>query len=127
MNTRNILIRLATKAAHDSEFRRARVGACIVRGGRVLSVGCNRIGYSSFHLHRRFPESIHAEAQAILELLKRKRLNELANSTIYVSRIGKDGRTRRARPCINCLRLIESVGIRKVVYTVDNGTEELRI
>lgn len=119
------MIRLATKAAKGSKFVRARVGAVIVRGNRVLATGCNRIGYSRLLPDRAFPESIHAEQQAILQLLKERRQHEMVGSTMYVSRVNNLGMARLSRPCDSCQRLIESVGIRKVIYTTDTGIEEL--
>ena len=115
------MIHIATKRAKESKFERARVGACIVRGGRILSSGVNRIGYSRYRLDRRFPESIHAEVAAIVELLKARRSHELVGSTLYVSRIDAGGSPRMARPCSYCQRIIESVGIRKVFYTTNKG------
>ena len=120
------MIRLATKKAKESKFGRARVGACICSGGRILSSGVNRIGYSRYRLDRRFPESIHAEVAAIVELLKARRSHELVGSTLYVSRIDASGAPRMARPCSNCQRIIEAVGIRKVFYTTNEGTVCLR-
>ena len=119
------MIRLATKIARESKFERARMGAVVVRGGRVLSTGCNRIGFSKYLRDRKFDESVHAEAQAILGLLKRNKLDLLAGSTLYVSRVNNSGTARYARPCPACQRLCESVGIRKVIYTTNTGTEEL--
>lgn len=118
-------IRLATKQAKESKFVRARVGAVIVRGNRVLSTGCNRIGYSHFLRNRPFPESIHAEQQAITGLLKERRGHELVGSTMYVSRVNNSGAARLSRPCSYCQRLIEAVGIRRVIYTTNTGVEEL--
>ena len=118
------MIRIATKVAHDSKFRRARVGAVIVMGSRVLSVGCNHIGYSHFLPNRPYPESMHAEMQAIVELLKKRRQDELIGATIYVSRIGRNGMVRLARPCRHCDILIRAVGINKVVFTTNEGVGE---
>lgn len=117
------MIRIASKIAAKSKFKRARVGACIVKSGRVLAVGYNRIGYSKHFRDKKYPHSIHAEEQAILQLLKENRLDDLANSTIYVSRLGRAGSTRMARPCSACSLLIRSMGIGKVVYTTNNGVE----
>ena len=119
------MIRIATKQAKRSQFVRARVGAVIVRGGRVLARGCNRIGYSYILRDRKFPESVHAEAQAILELLKTWRWQQLVGSNLYVSRINNSGITRLARPCLACQRLIKSVGIRKVFYTTNTGSKQM--
>ena len=119
------MIRIAIKIAHESKFKRARVGAVVVRGNRVLSTGCNRIGFSKYLPNRSFRESVHAEAQAILELLKHKRGNELVGSTMYISRINNSGVARFSKPCSFCSRLIESVGIKRVFYTTNIGVARL--
>ncbi len=119
------MIRLATLKARESNFERARVGAIIVRGHRIISSGVNRIGYSRFLVDRKFPESIHAEQQAIIELLKKRRHHELVGSDLYVSRINSLGQPRLARPCRDCQRICESVGIRRIFYTTDIGVEQL--
>ena len=113
------VLRIATKVANESRFLRARVGACICKGGRILATGCNRIGFSKYLPDRHFPESIHAEQQAILELLRERRLNDLVGSTIYVSRINNRGEPRLARPCGMCYKLIQSVGISRIIFTTN--------
>lgn len=121
------MLRLAKKLAAKSKFHRARVGAVIVKGARVLATGFNRIGYSKYLPCRPYPESIHAEQQAILSLLRDDRLSDLANSTIYISRILRNNSTGLARPCSVCSDLIRSVGIRRVVYTTVNGEESYEL
>ena len=118
------MIRLASKQASESTFTRARVGAVVVRGSRVLSVGHNRIGYSRMLPNRRFRESIHAEQDAILKLLKARRGDELIGATIYVSRINNSQKPRLSRPCAMCNSLIQAVGIRQVVFTTNEGIAE---
>ena len=122
-------IRYATRTALESKFKRARVGAVITRGSRILSSGCNRIGYSRFIRERHYPESIHAEQQAILRLLH-LRSESLVGSTMYVSRVGAFGEPRLAKPCPMCQKIIEAVGIRRVFYTTGkrgdrDGVEQL--
>ena len=121
------MIHVATKKAHESKFRRARVGAVIAKGHRLLSSGCNRIGYSRLLPGRPYPESIHAEQQAILALLSQRRLDALVGATIYVSRVGRDGSQRLSKPCYICASLIEAVGIHKVVYTTNTGVEQYNV
>lgn len=112
------MLKHATKAASESVFHRARVGAVIAKGERILSTGYNRIGYSRFLRNRPYPESIHAEQAAVLKLLKERRLNDLSGSTIYVSRILRNGHTACALPCGVCNSLLASVGIKEVIYTL---------
>jgi deoxycytidylate deaminase len=110
------MIRIASKQAKKSTHR-YRLGAVIVKGGRVLSTGYNEIRYSK-ELQK---GSIHAEEAAILKLLKAKRLSDLAGSDLYVSRICASGRLGLSRPCSKCMGLIQSVGISKVFYSNDEG------
>lgn len=109
------VLHLANKAAAKSTFR-FKVGAVITKGGRVLSTGTNKIRYSK-HNDRPWP-SVHAEEEAIMKVLKLPDgLAKLAGATIYVSRITADGNIGCAKPCPACQGLIDSVHIRKVIYT----------
>ena len=121
------MIRHATKQAHESIFYRARVCAVIAKGERILSTGHNYLGYSKLLPNRPYPESVHAEQSAILKLLKKRRLNDLAGSTIYVSRVGANGNCRLARPCSSCASLIRAVGISKVSFTSNEGVESYNV
>ncbi len=118
------MIRLANKEATKSRFY-FRLGAVIVKGNRVLSTGHNRIGYCELN---DFKCSKHAEMDAILKLLRKtKGLSSLSGSTIYDSRINHKGETLLAKPCKKCFALIQSVGIKRVIYTTNhNKTETIR-
>lgn len=120
------MIRLANKVAGGSKFARARVGAVITKGGRVISTGVNKIGSSSKlkgkPTHSAF---IHAEEAAILPLLQKGRQHQLVGATIYVSRILKNGTPALSKPCPHCTKLIAAVGIKKVYYTTETGTSKL--
>ena len=114
------MIRLASKLASHSEHK-FRVGAVITKGGRIVSSGFNKVGHPS---DNRIYASVHAEEQAIHYLLQRNRLSDLAGSVIYVSRILANGDVAMARPCNACFKMIQSVGIKRIIYTTDNGIEE---
>jgi len=114
------MIRLATKHANNSTYY-FRLGAVIVKGNRVLSTGHNSISHCSVN---NFKNSRHAEMDAILKLIKKQGgLSSLAGSTLYVSRITKRG-TGLAKPCIKCMDLARSVGVKEVIFTTDNNTTE---
>lgn len=109
-------LNIARKKANESTFTRAKVGAVITKGGRVLISCCNETKYSK-HTGRNWP-SVHAEEQAILRILNAPDgLRKLAGATIYVTRIKKDGSTGLAKPCSKCQALIDSVFIKKVIHT----------
>lgn len=110
------MIHIATRKANESEFTRARVGAVITKGGRVLASACNKLRYSRRN-DRPWP-SMHAEESAILKVLRHPAgLRKLQGATLYVSRVKKDGTCGLAKPCKDCQDLIDSVGIKKVIYT----------
>lgn len=89
----------------------------IVKGGRIVSSGFNRINvHNSRRGYRRYICSVHAEMAAI-------RPNSFYDGcSLYVARIGRAGNYLLSKPCEHCLNLIKSVGIRKIFYTDSNGS-----
>lgn len=119
------MIPRATKEAEKSSFPRTKVGAVITKGGRVLAVGHNQVrGYKSCPTDRVWKNSLHAEQDAILKLLNKKKLASLIGSTLHVSRIKKNGEPGLACPCKTCQLLIDAVGIKVVYFTTNEGTTE---
>lgn len=109
-------LKKASNEALNSTFDRARIGAVIVKGGRVLAAGHNEIRYNK-RTGKAWP-SIHAEEGVILALLRQPNgMKQLAGATIYVSRVLKNGETALAKPCEMCSNLIQAVGIKRVIHT----------
>jgi dCMP deaminase len=107
--------RIASKTALKSPFSQHRVGAVIVKNGRVLSTGYNELRYT-----RELKKlSVHAEEAAILELLKSRRQSSLVGADLYVTRITPGNRVGLAKPCDRCQKLIQATGIRRVFYTTN--------
>lgn len=118
------MFRLARIQSEKATGVKHKLGAVIVKGGRVLSTGYNEIRYSRFVKHT----TVHAEESAIVKLLSRRDLGALQGSDIFVSRTTPGGYSGLARPCSRCMGLIQSVGIKKVHYTTDNGiTESIKL
>lgn len=115
--------RLAKRKAQESPFQKHKLGAVIVKGGRVLSTGYNEIRYTR-ELRK---HSVHAEQAAILRLLKDRRVDALVGSEIYVSRTTPGGRVACAKPCVMCHDLIRSCGLRWVHYTDNEGTKSYKL
>lgn len=113
--------RIAEKQALKSTFQQHRLGAVIVKGGRVLATGYNSRRPSSVL----GTNTLHAEASAILKLMKDRRLSDLVGADIYVTRFTKGGRIGNATPCVDCFNLICSVGIKRIYCTQDDGTTKV--
>lgn len=110
-----------------------KLSAIVTKSGRVLATGRNKT-YSNFITGlKKYSKELWsmnrcAEKDAIERILKHQDgIKHLAGATIYVTRYGKAGETRLAKPCSHCMELIESVGIKRIIYTKVGGTEEIRL
>lgn len=119
---------IAKKIAQESGGPDYKHGAVLVRGGQVVNYSHNCLRpvnwANRFRNHQCGHATQHAELGAILGISRRK----TTGSTIYVARIGSDGHFRLSKPCPMCLQVMEHVGIRKVVYTVnDEHVAEIKL
>lgn len=109
------MISLAVKQANKSTVFRTQHGAVLAKGKRVLGTG-----YNQYKTHTKYGSGfwgwLHAEAVAIRDAV-RKGIDP-AGATLYITRIGDN---RMSKPCEFCQQLIEQYGIRKVIYTDNDG------
>jgi deoxycytidylate deaminase len=101
----NFGIRIATKSPHN--FRHSSI---IIRGGKILSYGHNH-------------NSIHAEVNALNDVWS----NKLLNAYIINFRINREGELRNSFPCDNCVTYAKNKGIRKIVFSTENGFKEIKL
>lgn len=97
-----------------------RVGAILVRSGRVLSVGVNR--------YRNSPSKVdldgvsyHAEEVAL------RRAGSADGATIYVARMTRSGKIGLARPCRRCQATLLEHGVQYAIWTEPTGWGKSRI
>lgn len=96
------------------------LGAVIVKSGRLLSVGTNRVRNDPNNSAMESTEyGIHAEIRALQSLRGNDNSYAAANgATIYIARVtGGKQDVALARPCDNCYTEIRRVGISSIVYT----------
>ncbi|HEY9704232.1 MAG TPA: hypothetical protein V6C58_17405 [Allocoleopsis sp.] len=88
-------------------------GACIIKGGKILSIGHNYI------LTKKIGEkyTVHAEVSAIMKLPKKYK-TKCETYTLVVIRVNRDNEVRLSKPCINCTHAICKSGIRTAIYSV---------
>ena len=113
-------LKMAAKAAEQSGHDKFRHGAVLIKGGSILNIAANSDNHSSFG--QRFRTSPgrathHAELGCVLGLDR----SSTQGSTIYVARVGNDGRWKMSKPCSMCHEVMKYVGVREIVYTVDDG------
>lgn len=116
------MISLSLREASKSTFARAKIGAVIVSGGRVVAKGFNKIRGSKKIKQKRWPSTLHAECDAILNAIKSGCYDDLNRATMYVSHIRPSGTIGNACPCGDCMEVIRGSGkFKKVVFTCGNG------
>ena len=110
----------AKKVATQSEFPDYRHGAVLVKGGSVINTSNNKNNYCSFGMRfrksQRGKATLHAELGCILGV--DKKLTD--GAIVYVARIGKGDDYKLSQPCRMCDAAMRFVGIKKVVFTIDN-------
>lgn len=96
----------AIRAARKSEHR-VRVGAVLISGSHIV-YSYNRIRNSPdiSYVHA----TVHAEMGAI------RRHPKTRGGTIYVARLGSQGRLLPSFPCSRCFPEIVQAGIRRIVW-----------
>jgi deoxycytidylate deaminase len=110
-------IRLAQKLAEKSDYINYRMSCVVVKGGRVIAVGINKLK-SGIVKHPSYgSKAIHAELDAILTIDPEK----LKGATVYVGGITKTGGLLKSAPCPICQSLLREYGIRCVVFHEKTG------
>lgn len=124
MSYQSLLNRAKKEAAKSKHMHK--VGACLYKGGSLLSSGYNQVRLKSIgRTFTNYPESLHAERDACS---KTKRI-KLKGSTICVVRVNNQGKFLLAKPCSDCMDLLTSLGVRKIIYStsVKPFYKEIRI
>lgn len=131
---RNILDNLLV-AAEDVKLpkssNRYRLAAAIIKKNRILGMGINN--YCKSHplqaKYAKHKKAIYpcAEVNSVHNAIKRHGREELRGATIYVARLRYANSKRTelisglAYPCVGCQKHIKELGIKKIIYTLDDG------
>ena len=115
---------IAKETAKLSKDPRTKVGAVIVKGKKLLSVGYNGAPIAMDDsliptsegeglLNQKNTYMVHAELNAILNY--KGQIQDLEGSTVYVT----------VSPCTNCVLVLSQVGIKNVIYLDAYHREEI--
>ena len=124
-NLSNIAIDIALQSEQHYKL-----GCIIIKNGKVVCKNCNEI---RSRLNNKNFVCIHAEINSIHNLLKyEKNPRKLKNYSILVLRIGKDEDgnivLRNAKPCKYCTESIKKYGLKKIIYSNEEGfLEKIKI
>ena len=117
-----------------STFGRVKIGAAVMDDrGWICGYGYNqrRTHPRQYAANKRVGKQIeqpciHAEIDALLvaQSCPTVALGFARLETIYVARLDRNGRLANCRPCAACHSEIVRAGIKRVVFTTENGIEE---
>ncbi len=113
--------RMARAVSEESLYEGYHHGALLVKGGSILSASPNRGGLCSFgsrfYPYKKGSPTPHAEIGCILGVDR----SVTTGATVYVCRVGKQGDFRLSKPCEMCVGTLRYVGVRRVVWSVDEN------
>lgn len=118
------MIYLASSMAIKS-VSKFRLGAVLVKKGRVISTGFNMMGKSHPIMQRYLGKSdftlgLHAEVHACIGVAA----EDLLGAELWVCRLHRNGNMAMARPCRVCQRFLIDVGVKRVYYSNNLGQVE---
>lgn len=99
-----------------------RLGAVLVKKGRVVSTGFNQMRKSHPIMQKYLGKSdftlgLHAEIHACIGVPA----EDLLGADLWVCRLHKDGSLAMAHPCKICQKFLTDVGVRRVYYSDNLG------
>jgi deoxycytidylate deaminase len=126
------LFNIAKEVATFSNHPKVKIGAVIVSGNKILSVGVNsQKSHTMQYLYNRFRNIsnmgvsmhhfIHAEIDAIIKLRNMFYPYIPEGIKIYVHRLLKNGDLGYCRPCKACLAALKDHKIHHMYYTTEEG------
>ena len=123
---------VALAASKLSNIHKYKIGATISVGKEIISTSFNQAKSHPIQKHYNKKRDktahewsyLHAELSAILKV---KNKEQLRGATIFVARTKQDGNSGMARPCAACMQAIIDSGIKKIVYTTEDGVAEEKV
>lgn len=113
-----------------SDFKRVHIGCIAVYKNQILSVGYNtnkthplQKKYNKFrNINYDNVEPIpflHAEMSCLLQI--REMDIDFNKVELYIYREDRNGNLSMCRPCKACMKMIDTLGIKNIYYTTNNG------
>jgi deoxycytidylate deaminase len=99
-----------------------KLGALIIKSGKIVGTGFNISDRCKILKYKDI--SIHAEISAICSYLRKKNIfslrADMSDVQLLVVRYSNE-KCGESKPCLNCLRVIKSLKIKKIHYVNENG------
>ena len=130
-----IIFNRAKEISYLSDYNRIHIGCVAVYKNHIIGVGYNTnkthpiqkkynkyrcIKYSGDFIPR-----LHAEMSCLIQIKDTE--IDFSKVELFIYREYKDGSLAMSRPCGACMKMIDSLGIKKIHYTTHGGfADEVR-
>jgi deoxycytidylate deaminase len=91
--------------------------ACLIKNGKVFSIGVNKYYESNVIRDNSGKLSVHAEISALMSA----NIKQTKGFDILIIRVNKTLNLLNSRPCNACIEKLRQKGIRKAYYSDRNG------
>ncbi len=112
----------ARKEAKKSKITDWRIGAVMVRGGKIIGRGFNKFSAKLEQFSKKYNVdiySLHAEMSCI------ESCDDVNNTIMFIAGVKKNGRKVYCRPCKHCMKIIKLLPIKAVYYETKNSVEAI--
>jgi tRNA(Arg) A34 adenosine deaminase TadA len=124
------ILHTLAKVAAANPAQREKLAAAIVFRNKIISIGMNSM--KSHPMAAKYGKNkeaiyLHAEISAIKNALREIDVDDFSKCDIYITRVKKEKPFTNkfvwglAKPCAGCERAIAEFGLKRVVYTCDDG------
>ena len=128
------ILHTLAKVAAANPAQREKLAAAIVCRNKIISVGMNSM--KSHPMAAKYGKNehavyLHAEVAAIKNALREIDVDDFTKCDIYITRVKKEAPFTKkyvwglAKPCAGCERAIAEFGLKRVIYTCDDGKYEV--
>jgi len=128
MNRHKRFLIMAQNVSKLSDYNQHHIGCVLEYKKHIVTSGYNvdkshpvQARYNKYRKMRglNIAHKLHAEIMC-LQAAKKYDIN-FGECTLYIFRAWKTGEWAMARSCASCLAMIKDLGIKRIVYTTDNG------
>jgi tRNA(Arg) A34 adenosine deaminase TadA len=126
------ILHTLTKVAAANPGLREKFAAAVVYRNRIVSIGMNSM--KSHPMQAKYSKNehaifLHAEVAAIKNALREIDVDDLSKCELYIARVKKEKPFSNkfvwglSKPCPGCARAIAEFGLKRTIYTCDDGYE----
>jgi tRNA(Arg) A34 adenosine deaminase TadA len=128
------ILHTLAKVAAANPGQREKLAAAVVCRNKIISIGINSM--KSHPMAAKYGKNehavyLHAEVAAIKNALREIDVDDFSKCDIYITRVKKEAPFTKkfvwglAKPCVGCERAIAEFGIKRTIYTCDDGDYEV--